>query len=246
MTGTGQAMVERVVQRRCGPALVPAAGRRPALIVIALAVLVLAVLAAVVWHGTTTAFDVWAFRGLDAHVGERTASALLDTSSPQIPVFLLVLVALIAATARRWDVVVFAAVSPAVALLVTEGLLKPVVGRRLGPGALEGALSASAPTAFPSGHETGVASTALVLVLLLHVVPLGRRARAAWPAVFSGWVLLAGVGLVRGHWHYLTDVVAAVAVCAAVVLATALVVDAIVRRLSSPGARSRPSTSPGA
>ena len=48
----------------------------------------------------------------------------------------------------------------------------------------------------------------------------------------TAWTALAGVGLVRMHWHYATDVLAAVGVSVAGVLGCALVLGRLERRLS--------------
>ena len=157
-----------------------------------------------------------------------TSPALLGVTDPWMSTGLLAGVAVIALLARRWDVAVLAVVAPLLALGVTEWLLKPLIGRGIGPDVhLAGAIVRGS---FPSGHETGVASTAAVLLVVAGQAALTRAARIAVAVVLAGWVVLAAVGLVINRWHYPTDTVGAVAVSTVVVFATALLIDLIPRR----------------
>jgi membrane-associated phospholipid phosphatase len=105
-------------------------------------------------------------------------------------------------------------VAPAAAIGITEYLAKPAVGRMYG-----GSLS------YPSGHMTSVA--ALVAVFVLAVPPRWRL-----PAVVFGTAvdIAVAVTLILLRWHYLTDVLAGLAVA----VATTLIVDAILHMLPGP------------
>lgn len=225
--------------------LLPRRHRPIAVALLVVAVAAVAGLAATVWHATTTSFDAHGFRVLDEHIGHRTGEWLLALTSPPVPIAVLAGVVAVALRRGRRDVAVLAVLGPLLCLILTEWVLKPAVDRRLVPLRLTRPTRppASWQLAFPSGHETGVASAAVVLVVAASVLTLHRKRRLLlrWAAVV--WALLAGVGLVRMHWHYATDVLAAVGVSVAVVLGCALVLDRLGRGVSSPGGRSRPRTS---
>lgn len=215
--------------------LLPEARRKPMAWAVAVAVLLLAALAIVV-HRSTTTFDTWMFRELYIHIGAGGASTLLRFSSPALSIGMLGLVVVFAALLRRWDVVALAAIAPAVAVVLTECVLKPMIGRPL---TLDGI---SARGVFPSGHETAVTSTALVLLIVAGQRPLRARVRAVVIAALAVWAVVSAVGLVRTFSHYATDTIGAVCVSVAVVCLLALVIDRYGARLSSPGARSPAST----
>jgi membrane-associated phospholipid phosphatase len=215
----------------------------------ALAVALLIGLAVAV-HGSSTSFDDWMFRELYRHLGTNTALALLGFSMPALSVGLLGVVVLFAAMLRQWNVVALAAIGPAVAIGVTKLVLKPLIGRPFSAEVLKPLADRPADLdafslhgVFPSGHETAVASTAVVLVIVACRLPLRAGRRTAVIALLAAWTVLAAIGLVRNFWHYATDTVGALCVSIAVVGGTALVVDRAGRRFSSPDARSLASTS---
>jgi membrane-associated phospholipid phosphatase len=94
-----------------------------------------------------------------------------------------------------------AVVAPVFAIALTELVAKPLIGRRLS--------SAGHSFAFPSGHVTGAAALAGVVVALA-LRAWGRR--AAWLAV-PAWLLPLGVsaGVVRAGFHYATDALGGIA-----------------------------------
>ncbi len=170
-------------------------------------------------HGRRrTAFDDWCARQLYDTVSHSASQILIGFSAPPIPLALLVIVVACAAYARRADLIGLAVLAPAVALALCEYVGKPVVGRLLG---------GSGSGSFPSGHETGVCSAALVVGVALAQLTLARRAWALWSGVLGLWAIVAGVGLVRAGWHYVTDVVGAVALCVVVVFGVALALDRV-------------------
>lgn len=188
-------------------------------------------------HGhRSTHVDSVVLRWLHTRVTGFAARAALDASTPLVSIVLLVLVLAVALRARSYRLAAVAVVAPALASGLTEFVLKPWVGRPYGGGRSAQVLIS---LAYPSGHESLVASTAFVLLLVVC------RLRLAWRTpgmlVLTAWALFAGVGLVVNFWHYATDVIGAIGLSAAVVLGTALVAD----RVSSPGVRARPRTTHG-
>ena len=133
-----------------------------------------------------------------------------------IAVALVVLAALgLALRGRRGLALVL--VGPPAAMVTTSIVLKPLIGRTH-----EGGL------AFPSGHTTAFASTALTAGVLLFgwvVVPVAVR----WigGVVLAVAVVAVGLALVAGGFHYFTDTVGGAGVAIAVVIAAALLVDAV-------------------
>lgn len=87
-------------------------------------------------------------------------------------------------------------VGAAVAGATTQYVLKPLVAREIGGG-----------FSYPSGHTTGVAALATILVLIV-------AARWRWLALLFGGVLVGAVavGVVALGWHYPTDALGGIAV----------------------------------
>ena len=203
--------------------LISAAWRTPLMWGCAVAAAVFAVLAGTLGTGGSTSFDAWMFDELMAHVGNGAAATLLAFSTPALSVAVLALVAVFAALLRRWDVAVLAALGPGVTVLLTREVLKPLLGREL----TVPWFSATATGSFPSGHESAVASAALVLALIACRLPVSRRVRAGCLAALAVWTVVAAVGLVRNLYHYATDTIGAICLAAAVVPATALLIDSV-------------------
>lgn len=189
--------------------------------------------------GFDTTVDEWLFR----HVGVRTASLMLGLSEPKLTTSILVLLVLAAMVVRRWDVAVWAAIAPALAIVLAEIVFKPLVGRRLlvdltedpyyathrPPGGVT--LVTAHGYAFPSGHETGVTAVTVELAVLVLLVPTARRLRAALLVVLALWTLIAAAGLVRGHYHFATDTVGAILLTTACIVAVALGIAFVTERL---------------
>lgn len=192
--------------------------RRP-LAGVSVAAVALLVALGVLVHRASTSFDTWTFRELYTHIGAGPASALLGLSAPGLSIGLLGIVVVFAALLRRWNVAALAVIAPAVAVILTKYVLKPLIGRRLTFGTF------SVRGVFPSGHETAVSATAMVLLVVACQVPMRRRTRGVIVGVLAVWTTLAAVGLVRNFWHYATDTLGALCVSAAVVPALALVID---------------------
>lgn len=188
--------------------------------------------------GVDDAVAGWLYR----NVGDRVATGMVWLSDPKVTTSALVLVVLGGAVARRWDVVAWGVIAPTTALVLAEIVLKPLVGRQLLVDITEDPYYQTHPApagyvpgpvagfAFPSGHETGVTAATAELALLVLLVPLARRLRAALLVVLALWTLVAAAGLVRNHYHFATDTVGAILLTAAWVVALALAIDVLVER----------------
>ena len=98
-------------------------------------------------------------------------------------------------------------VAPIVAIVITEYLAKPAVGRMFG-----GSLC------YPSGHMTAVAA-----VICAFVIAVPPRWRTAAAVLGTAAGIVVGITLMLLRWHYLTDVIAG----ASVSIASTLIVDAM-------------------
>jgi len=105
-------------------------------------------------------------------------------------------------------------VGPALAIALTDVVLKPLVDRHLGPG-----------LAYPSGHATGAAAVSVLALVLLHRWR-GWRATARFAPVALALPVGTGLALVRLAFHYPTDVVGGTAMGTATVIALAVLLNA--------------------
>src|SRR3954452_13077753 len=205
--------------------LVSARWRTGALVAVLAAVGVTAWLCVLTHDATSTAFDDWALLKLLDHVGLGAARLLLDLSQPQLSLGVILLVGLGAALARQWPLLLLSAAGPGLAFLITEYVLKPAVGRYVAlPGVPEDTLRQMFST-FPSGHETGVASAGVLVLVACGQLRLPGVLRAAIALAVVSWLSLAAAGLVRNFYHYATDTIGAVGVSVAVVLGAAVAID---------------------
>jgi membrane-associated phospholipid phosphatase len=116
--------------------------------------------------------------------------------------------------ARRAFVrVVFYAALAALALLISEHGIKPLVQRTY-----YGELT------FPSGNVTAVSATALAMWLALGPL-LGRLPRHVALVLGGEWVLLMSLAVVGAHWHTPLDAIGAVLLSVGVVTAGAAVFE---------------------
>jgi undecaprenyl-diphosphatase len=157
------------------------------------------------------------------HLGihQGVLASISDLGSPPVlPLGVLLLVA--AAVRRGWPAVWLAVAGPAVAVLLTELVLKPLIGRTHDGG-----------LALPSGHTTSVTALAWVFVLLLVTSRTGPWWLRAGLIGLSVLVVLGVAGsMVALEAHYATDTVAGALVATAVVGAIALLLDGWGRRLA--------------
>jgi len=118
---------------------------------------------------------------------------------------------------RRYRGAALLAFSVPAAAVITERLLKPLVGRTL-----LGFLS------FPSGHATGTFALATGISVLLAGAPgVPRAVRLAIAATAFAVAAAVAAAMIALGFHYVTDAVAGAAVGIGTVLATALVIDLI-------------------
>ena len=117
---------------------------------------------------------------------------------------------------RRWyRGAALAAISIPAAAMITERLLKPLVGR-----VALGFLS------FPSGHATGTFALATAITVLLAGAPRVPRTVPLAAAVIAFAVAsVVAAAMIALGFHYFTDAVTGAAVGTGTVLATALVID---------------------
>jgi undecaprenyl-diphosphatase len=201
------------------PIVAPPWRRAAVLAVVAAAVMVAAFGIALHDVRSTVAFDRWTARPLFDYVGEGGKNFMVGLSTPAIPLILLAALAVGAALLRRWNVVALSIVGPTAALGLTEYVLKPAVHRTLVLNSVD------AGYAYPSGHETGLVSLLVVLLLLLPRLRLSRPTTVATASLLAVWAVLGALGLVRAHYHYMSDTVGGIGIAVVCVLGSALVID---------------------
>lgn len=181
------------------------------------------------WVDRSADFRIQA--ALAGHHGLLIAAANLV--KPVYATALVAAVALACVVARRLNGALLAVAGVPAAVGLTEGL-KHVIGRTL-----DGAL------VYPSGHTTGAFALAAVVTILMlspwrHVLPLVIRLAMAIASVLTACaVALAVIGL---YWHYFSDTLAGAAVGVDTVLAVALLLDSLIRRI--PTQQSTPTAAP--
>jgi len=147
----------------------------------------------------------------------RLVSWLVSLGNPLTIVALVLILVAVLVFLNRPAAALLALAGPAIAAILTELVLKPLVGRRLDGG-----------LAYPSGHTTAIFSVALVVV----VVMLGAASGPIWPRVIGAVAALGvagavGVALVVAGFHYPTDVVGGAGVATVAVGGLALLLDRI-------------------
>jgi len=193
--------------------------RCPALAVVVLAIIVVAVLG---MRYADQDMPGRLDRSLDALIrnhlnsDQRIARALVSLGNPMQAAVLIAAVAGACAAARRWSGVLLTLVGTVTAVTITELILKPLVGRlRFGH------------LTFPSGHTTVVAAVAFVTAILIGGArwPRGVAARLVAGLVPVAVAVGVAISLVAERIHYATDTVAGYCVALATVLAVALCLD---------------------
>jgi membrane-associated phospholipid phosphatase len=155
----------------------------------------------------------------EAHFRPLVALTLFGT--PPLLVLGVVVLAITARRARRpRSALLLTVAGPVLASLLTEGVLKPIVGRTH-----EGELS------LPSGHATSISAQVTVFLVVFVAVRLPARAWLRRALVVLGLLLTAGVSLsmVALESHYATDTMAGMLVGPCAVGALALVLDRLDR-----------------
>jgi membrane-associated phospholipid phosphatase len=210
--------------------LLTAGTRRAAAVVIAVCVAVVAALA-IRYAGHTQAgpFDASVDRWFQSQLGltSPVLTALTWLGDPVPVTSIVILIALGCARARWWRGVALAVLAVPAASGLTEGILKPLIGRTI-----DGQLS------LPSGHTTAVFSMATLGAVLLANGPgqaSSRRTRRLLTLAAYGLATAVAVAMVAQGFHYFTDTIAGVGVGVGTVLLAAFLIDAVAGRLARRG-----------
>jgi membrane-associated phospholipid phosphatase len=210
-----------------GRPLLSAPMRRPAGVLLAVCLIVVATLGGLTAHQTRAG---WLDSRIDAAIDARLASHtqvvdfLVGLGNNKTATVICVVLVLGCLALRRPRGAALFTVAVPVAIVTTEYLLKPLFGRKLGFG-----------LSFPSGHETVVSTMAFAAILVLT-----GPARPALPAALR-WLLAAvaaaaiialAPALVAIDYHYFSDTIGGAAIGLGTVLGTALSLDAVIARLA--------------
>jgi membrane-associated phospholipid phosphatase len=217
--------------------LLPSGARRPAAVIAACSLAVTVVLGVLTAHSSRPdaldgTVDSWVQRTFGVHHG--TMLLLEDVGKPAEVVVLTLVIVLACLATRRVNGAALTAVSVAVSVVLTEFVLKPVVGRTLG-----GYL------VYPSGH-TGFAFTLATVIVVLMLNPPRRQLRRTVKGVVAAGVALIGsavaVAMIGLHAHYFTDTVGGAALAIGVVLTTTFLLDTerLRRQMRTAGPGRRP------
>jgi membrane-associated phospholipid phosphatase len=216
--------LRRPSQRQYPAPLLPAGARRPAGILTAGCLVLVAVLGIISahqghGHAVDQAVDSWVIGlGLPRHIlslvssiGGVTAVTLLTAA-----------LAVACLAARRVGGAVLVVVGVALASALTESVLKPLVHRTI-----------SGDLSYPSGHTTGLFALATAIAVVLLAPRGARPGRAVRVAVVAAAALIAsavGFAMVGLQFHYFTDTIAGAAVGTGVVIGVAFLLDLPVAR----------------
>lgn len=191
--------------------------RRPAaLIALVSAAVVLAIGVLVHGSSTGTGWDEQVRRAVADTFSWNWRQRALDVTNPALAVAVLGAVAVGAIVRRRWNLLILVLIAAPVSVVLSEVVLKPLVGRHRGDS-----------LAYPSGHETGLGSAVCVLALVLLGSSVPVLAKTIGMIVLALLLVVGGIGLVGAFYHYATDIVGAVGVVVATTLATAMAIDSI-------------------
>ena len=216
------------------PLLYPAARRPAAALAIAGVVVTAALGLLLAGHSHPGRVDGWVDGQILARLGSHPQLAdVIYLGDPSWVVVICTAAVVACLLARRFRGALLVAIAVPAAGGLTDHILKPLVDRTT---------SSGIPN-FPSGHTAAVTTMAVAAVLVLT-----GPGRPPLPAALR-WLLSAGllalipwvaIGLVLAHFHYFTDTVGGAGTGIAVVLGTALGLDAAAARL---GARAAPAGS---
>ena len=188
--------------------------------ILAVCVLVTAFLSALFAHETQpswldAAIDTRLRNSAFAHWPLLRRAHILGSPAPMV--VMTAALALACLATRRWRGALLVAIAVPAAEVVTEYLLKPLVGR-----VLHGNL------VYPSGHTTGVFVLATVVAVLLTGPlrpPVPRMVRLV--LIVAAYLIASATAtaMIAMGFHYFTDTVGGAAVAIGTVLATALTID---------------------
>lgn len=197
--------------------------RRPALVVAVLALAGTLAMGIAFAHtrtgtGFDTSVDLWTFR----NVPWRLSRFMANFGDGQISGAVALVATVAALVWRRYRAAALLALGPIVSIVLVEYVLKPLFSRTYCVITPTWQLCGS--PSYPSGHTTGACSVAfaIAVVLLGPASPLRRALSVAASAVVLVLAAACCVGLVGALYHYVTDVIGAVLLCAAVTLALAV------------------------
>jgi membrane-associated phospholipid phosphatase len=206
------------------PLLFPAARRAAAAVTAACVIVTAALGLLLAGHAQAGRVDGWIDGRLDARLGRHPR--LADVNYLGDPFWVVAICAAAVAALlvfRRYRGALLVAIAVPLAGGLTDHVLKPLVDRTN-----YGSLT------YPSGHTTAVTAMAVAAVVVLT-----GPGRPALPAA-ARWLLSAAllalipaiaVGLVIAHYHFFSDTIGGAGVGIAVVLGTALALDAAAARL---------------
>ena len=210
-------------QRQYTRPLLSARARRPAALVLACALLILAGGAILVHDQYTDPLDrrvgVWAATRLAGH--SKALQLVADLGQKEAVIVIIAVLCLACLAARRINGAVLAAVSAPAASVATEKVLKPLAGPLY--------MYAS----YPSGHTTSFFALIATAAVLLAGPPAGRVRAALRIAIIVIAVLIGGaIGLavVALGDHHVIDTVGGAAAGTAVVLVGTFLLDLPVSR----------------
>jgi PAP2 superfamily len=204
-----------------GP-LVPARLRRTAVALLVVCVAVVTV-PGVLFAGQSrpdgfdAPIDAAFVSGLGAHPA--VLGFLAEFGDPLLVTVMTTALVLGCAVARRWRGAALAAVAVPVASSLTEGLLKPGIGRTHRGG-----------FSYPSGHATSSFALATVSIILLAAPSWPRVPAITRRLLMLGAVLLAvavASAVVGLNLHYFTDIVGGAALGTGTAVLTALLLDIV-------------------
>jgi undecaprenyl-diphosphatase len=165
-------------------------------------------------------------RALDLRIQARLADHhhllghLVTLGNPETVVTLAALLAALCALRRRWRGVALALLGPAVAVVLTEWVLKPLVGRHIGHA-----------YSFPSGHTTGAFAIAVTAaVFIFDSRGIRPSLRVGLSVLSLGLAACVAAALVGLGYHYSTDTVGGFCVALGAVLGVAVLIDEVADR----------------
>jgi membrane-associated phospholipid phosphatase len=198
--------------------LVPAHLRRPAALTAVVCWVLVALLGA--WYAgdqVAGGLDGAIADGVHRAIGEQTFTARLLTG-PSHPIVSYPVIAFtvgVAVFRRWWARAVLAVAAPALCVLFTEVVVKPLVDRTYA-----GVLS------YPSGHTVSAMATLGVAALVVTVDWPAAARRTVLGLLVVVWAVLA-IGLVGMDYHYFTDTVGGFLLAIGVVAPLAMAADRV-------------------
>ena len=216
-------------------ALLQAAARPAAIALVGVCVSATALLG--VWVTRRTSLD-WLDSAVDAKARAalgghpRLLEVLIWPGGPEAVAAMTIALVVACAVRRRYREIALAVISVPAATMITELVLKPLVGRTMWGTA-----------SFPSGHSTGVFALATVVTVLLIARPgAGMPHPLRLLLALTAFLVAAVVAfaLIARSMHDFTDTVGGAATGMGTVLLTALALDVLGSVMQRYRSRSRP------